>query len=364
MQNYLSRSFLQIANNKLTIGFYDVAGTLATTVDVAYQDKPFNCSLDYAKWSNALSKLQGNDITVQLTNSGKGFTLSTASSSDKISLAINNNAKSVDVDNLLQQASTQCLCWIDISNDSFTKSLELIMQIFAIAKLDHNAVKFNAITNDFIYADRSVILHIGADKVNSTGNVSFLLDKITIPLILQLSKFGVDDQGNTVSNKVYCNATCSQYCWSDMTTKLLFSTIPSELAFPTEAEENSLVPQGGISTVQLNSQQLLTALDFFAGFYEGSVWKPLTFQFVKGKGLNLHYKSVTTEINKAVDCDITTDAEFTFSSEIITLLLKACSSWFTESKTVQIVYDSNPSSPSAVFKIGGMCKAICAKLMD
>ena len=83
---------------------------------------------------------------------------------------------------------------------------------------------------------------------------------------------------------------------------------------PEEEEIDEISPhegEPGWGSFKMNLAALRQSLDFFKGFYEGSQWRPITFENNGGE-VNLRYKSATSNIFKSLETDEASTTQCSF----------------------------------------------------
>ena len=166
-----------------------------------------------------------------------------------------------------------------------------------------------------IYAVRSIILrtffkHQLSDQLFSMLDGDYIyLHKYTISLINHLynlnSRFNFSEDYSTIY-------------WENEDSVLILTQPRVTLEIPTDEELECFVPNnesaGSFST---DIEELKDALNFFEGFYAGSVWKPIRFEISAGKEVELKYTHPSANITKALSASGTQDGTFALDSETL-----------------------------------------------
>lgn len=356
-----TKTYFSLGQGYLTIFFHGARGALKTriaTPEISSDDMQY-FQIDYNKWLNALSKLSfADEITFNLT--AKSLKIGTEGSSDSISLGIiSYDASSSEAANI----SSFIECRKPSEN---TRNLELSKELMDAIQVTNSmfssAGKNNAValkTDALVYSDRSIVLHVRlADQSAFLGDRAIVnLHKFVTGFMLQAFKF---------NNSFVFDSSYELVYWHDSDTSVIIASERCEIAIPSDEELRMIMPaadsEKGIFSI--GHRELYTSLEFFSGFYEASVWKPITFLLEKNEA-KLYYKHPTTEISKTlegVEIKYPLDGEFLIVSEMLSRLLqKSIDSSADENVSVEFTYDAQ--APGVHCVIGNAYDVVFAKLV-
>ncbi len=353
--NYLSASFTKtyfaIGDNKLVVFFKGAKGALKTEIAIEAPEAVHIFQIDYSKWTNALSKLSFSDeITCNLTE--KFFRVSIAGNDDTITLGITTHAEgSSEAETVTSfiEAKKDIKHVLNVTPE-LGATIALANSMFA-TQGSNNAIAFTADGN-IIYADRSIVFQAPIDLggfVESTKPVE--LHRFSAGFILQAMRFGTRFEFNGGNDVIYWGS-------DDKSTTVTLASEPCEIAIPSPADIEMIKPKNG-GSFMIDHRDLYNALDFFNGFYEASVWKPITFSL--GAESKLHYKHPTTEVFKKLDIENASEGSFVVGSETLTkLLASSIDRMDNEECLVHFEYDEEAAGVHC--RIGDLYNVIFAKL--
>lgn len=314
--NYLSSSFTKtyfaIGDGKFTVFFRGAKGALKFSFGIAVSADTKVFQVDYVKWLNAITKLSfADEVTLSLTE--KSLKISLPSSTDMISLGIisyaSDSSEAVVLKTFIEENA--------IASNKLSLQADLAEAISATSSMFSSAGHNNAIAlkrKSIMYADRSIVLEASFDNA-----IEFIkegeaveLHKYSAGFMLQALKFGSDFFFSDDKSTIYWQST-------DGNMSVVLITEACEIAIPTSDELASIRPTSG-GSFDIDHRELYNALEFFNGFYEASVWKPITFD-IGLKETRLHYKHPTTEISKELNVSANAISNFAIGSENLSRLL-------------------------------------------
>jgi hypothetical protein len=185
---------------------------------------------------------------------------------------------------------------------------------------NNNAIAITP-SGNVMYADRSVVYRAQIRDMETIFPIKqpislISIHKYVIGLIQVLSgKIGapVDLEFNVAHDVI---------SYISENTRLILASEPTDINIPTEAEWESLLPSPH-NSASASANEVRSALAFFSGFYEASVWKPIQIVFDEN-GSYLYYKHPTTEIKKEIDTmKITAPGSAVISSEVLEKILNS-----------------------------------------
>lgn len=362
LNSAFGRISFKISRQGMRIFLNGGTGAFQLDLPVEFDDDPFYFSVDYNKYTTAIHKYDASPIiTFNIKNNtikiGDGIT------PDSISLSISSldytSNEALMINNYLDDKVSAFLS----INNKLTVTNQLIEYLTLANSLfiAQGVVNSVGISKDnLIYADRIAILRAFFDNSLDDELFSTLpedesyiyVHSFIISLIQTLYKHDSNFYFSDDYEKIY---------WKDEHACLVITSEPRELSIPTEEQLEEFAPINGCS-VMTNLQTLKTSLNFFTGFYEGSVWKPITFVFKAGENPYLRYQHPSAEITKTLaietpDTQVET-ATFMLESESLRKVINK----LDEKSEVVITYDND--SPGVLFNVEDKCKIIFAKLED
>lgn len=337
-------------------GQYGVFQTTIPTTSTTL-DKPTYFSVDFNKWQIALQKFEDSSSIV-LEFTPNLLKITSSDSSDVINLGVlyfkEDAPEAIVLDNFLTSKREE------ISNKhriTFTPevvdALNFADSLFTSSTSQANSVGLGQC--NVIYSDRSAVLKI-ALKDSLPSELFIDSDYIYIhSTTIKLLNYLIPS-----SNELLFNEDFGTFYWEDVNSAIYMVSSDRKIALPSDEEFQAILPQGdGCFNTKLTT--LRQGLDFFTGFYEGSMWKPITFKAERGKEVLLHYHHPTAEITKELDGVVgTEDGIFTVDSEtlrkIITKLLLN-----DPEATLKVSYDED--GPGILLEAPA-CLALVSKLED
>lgn len=370
LYSYLSAEFTKtyfaVGEGYLTIFFHGARGALKTRISIPATANSSGVNyfqVDYGKWLNAISKLSfADEIVFNLT--AKYLKIGTEGSSDSISLGIisyeEDSSEAINISSFIEHRKPLVDTASLVVDKDLADALQVTTSIFSSAA-QNNAVALKK--ESVMYADRSIILKV---LTGSRGNFLKNRDSVGIHkfvggFILQAMRFNTEFLFDENYETVY---------WEDSNSCAIIASERCVIELPTDEELSAFIPQEdsekGRLTVGQNS--LYASLEFFNGFYEASVWKPITF-LCKKDTVKLYYKHPTTEVSKSLDTASVVqsmDAEFPIMSELLSKLLQkaidSVDSSDVDTEQVTITYDE--AAPGIHCVIGNSYDVVFAKLVQ
>lgn len=369
LYSYLSaeftKTYFSIGDGHLTIFFHGARGALKTQIPVplSAEESTKYFQVDYGKWLNAVSKLSfADEIVFNLT--AKYLKISTEGSTDSISLGIvsyeEDSSEAFNIRGFIESKKPV------VNSSSLTMDKELADALLVTNSIFSSAAQNNAVAlkkDSVMYADRSIILKVlvGARDEFLKDRDSVGIHKFVSGFLLQAMRFNTNFIFDEHYEIVY---------WEDENTKVVVASERCVIALPSDEELAMFIPQEDAAQgkFSIGQNSLYESLEFFNGFYEASVWKPITF-LCKDNKAKLYYKHPTTEVSKNLDTaefSQNMNAEFPIVSELLSKLLqKAIDSSDSEdvdSQKVTITYDEEAAGVHCV--IGNSYDVVFAKLVQ
>lgn len=366
LYSYLSAEFTKtyfaLGDGYLTIFFHGARGALKTkiaTPEVKTEETQY-FQIDYNKWLNALSKLSFAD-EIELSLTAKFLKIGIEGSSDSIVLGIisyePDSSEASNISSFIETKTPVTKATMSLTRE-VADALQVTNTMFTSAG-KNNAVAIRE--NSIVYSDRSIVL-----QVRVADQSAFLQDRACVNLhkfvagfMLQAMRFNADfsfDQDYELIS------------WKDSDTQVLIVSERCEIALPSDEEILMIQPnetsKKGVFSIPQHA--LYNSLEFFNGFYEASVWKPITFLIENGSA-KLYYKHPTTEISKVLDAkvEIAQDGEFPIVSEMLSKLLqKAMDSASGEEAETLVTFTYDAEAPGVHCAIGSAYDVVFAKLVQ
>ncbi len=367
LQNYLSsllsgRMYVKASKDEMVlyIGSNQGAYKVSLKVSDAEDFEPSYFSVDVAKWMNTLDKYSfASRISFQLK--GTSLVIGEEGSRDTISLGTIYLDPASDEINCLEN-------FVELNSENVNTEIKLssglIKDTECAASLFMQQGSNNSIgvsSSKIIYSDRATVLvtFLEEDPFEREQNAFIPIHKNIINLFPLLS---------SENSRVFTNEDFSEFYFEDDTSKGILASRDCEIEIPTEEEIEGISPQENSSSwgfFKTNLAVLRQSLDFFKGFYEGSQWRPITFENDGGE-VNLRYKSATSNIFKSLETTEASDVSCSFDlcSDIVEKIAnKALSRLGTDSE-VTIDYDSESVGTRITISDNGKIKyqAVLAKL--
>lgn len=307
----LTKTYMSVGDNSFILFFKGIRGALKTTIQIDAPSPALLFQVDYGKWTNALGKMTfAKEICIEVTNKHLRIS-SSKESNDIISLGITtyppSSSEELTLKSFVETARDQLSSMMKFEyTDTLGGTLLLTNMMFS-ATGNNNSIELS--DGKVTYADRSIVLQSHVDELNAVTK-PVLVHKYLIGLLNIVSRF---------SRQFYYDPKTQTMFWDDGTdTMFVFASEPCEIQIPTEEDLEQNIRPKRPHFAEIDSQQLFNALNFFEGFYEGTVWKPLTFE-TREDNFQLWYRHPSTEINKLID-PIKHNAEgetFTIASEML-----------------------------------------------
>ena len=367
LQNYLSsllssRMYVKASKTEMVLYIGSNQGAYKISLKVCDADnfEPTYFSVDVAKWMNTLDKYSfASRISFQLK--GTSLVIGEEGSRDTISLGTIYLDPSSDEINCLEN-------FIELNSESVNTEIKLsaglIKDIECAASLFMQQGSNNSIgvsSSKIIYSDRATVLttFLEEDPFEHEQNTFIPIHKNVINLFPLLSG---------ENSRIFTNEDFSEFYFEDDTSKGILASRDCEIEIPTEEEIEGISPREDRPSwgfFKANLATLRQSLDFFKGFYEGSQWRPITFENINGE-VNLRYKSATSNIFKSLE---TTEASlsqcsFDLCSDIVEKITNKALSRLGADSQITVDYDDESVGSRVTISDGDKIKyqAVLAKL--
>lgn len=339
VSNLLTRAFFKIESGNFSFMLRGSKGMSKTNIPIDYDGDTIYFSVDFAKWQTSLQKFSFSD-SIDISVKDSILTISTSSSPDKINLGIvkydADSSEASVIDNYLTSKKKEIIS----DNKSITLTDELISNLHLTDNLFSTQNRVNSVAlfkDSVMYSDRSVVVKIAlenplADELFEDMNE----DESCIYLHSNFLKlFNIFKKTN---DTVYFSSDFEQIYWADDDTEISIETEPHQVAIPSEEQFESIKPQDKSLNFVSTLKNIKSSIDFFNGFFEGSAWKPLTFNVEKGNGVVLTYRRPTTELTKSIDAEAFGDGNFVIDSETMKKIVSCICERYPEDTTNITIY--------------------------
>ena len=367
LQNYLSsllsgRMYVKASKAEMVlyIGSNQGAYKISLPVSAAEDFEPVYFSVDVAKWMNTLDKYSfASKISFQVK--GTSLVIGEDGSRDTISLGtiyLDQESDEINcLENFVEVNSENVNTEIKLSS-SFIKDVECAASLF-MQQGSNNSIGVSS--SKIIYSDRATVLiaYLEENPFESSQSTFIPIHKNVINLLPLLLPG---------SSRIFTNEDFSEFYFEDDVSKGILASRDCEIEIPTEEEIDEISPhedEPGWGSFKMNLAALRQSLDFFKGFYEGSQWRPITFENNGGE-VNLRYKSATSNIFKSLETDeaSTTPCSFDLCSDIVEKITNKAISRLGTDSAVIIDYDEESIGSRITISDGDKVKyqAVLAKL--
>jgi hypothetical protein len=354
-----TKTYFVVGDNMFTMFFHGRKGAAQTSVVVDCAQPKRYFQIEFAKWTNALSKMDfAKEIHISLTE--KLLRVTIGGSNNIINLGIIGYDKGAPEIELIDEFLPEQQASIGDAGPCMEVTDELVHNIAVATSMFSTVGKNNAIAiqnSGVLYADRSLVLKAKQDLSGllPSDDDLMLLHKYTVGAILLAQKASPYFQFSSDLSSCFWSYTSAE----GSTTQFVLVSEPCDISIPTEDELEQIRPSAGCGELRMIAAALLGDLEFFGGFYEASVWKPITFQIVASKEATLYYRHPTTEITRVLtDATGDLDGEFIIGSEALLKLVKAGEG----DSEVVITYDQDSQGVRCL--IGNTFDVVFAKLTE
>jgi len=291
---------------------------------------PLCFSIDITKFLSAIKKMSepSASLRMMLSENPSNITIYSPNSPDKITFSVNffdRNSSEI----------TSLLSFFTEKESLFTTGhmLEITQEILDFASITNTYMstinKNNAIViapDKLMYADRTVIVKMFT-PVSKTSFADIKLHKFIL---------GFMEFITTESNKLVVSNDSSFVKWSseiDPDFQVIMAIDPCVIGIPDQSDIDAITPEDNYREIlEISPTSLMSAIEFFSGLFEASVWKPITFIWKNDvnagtSNMILTYSHPSTEVEKEptgyiIDGTIKSQgATFTLISDSIKTLL-------------------------------------------
>lgn len=332
----LSRFYLQVNKEGIDLFFKDQSGIIKYSLPVTYINAPVAAktfSIDYTKFLNSLLRFQIEGALLSLTDTSLIIVdINVAAISVKLSATVSSEslneileAKERDIPKLIEYSHG------DELNDIFHLT----------SKLMNNGNPNNCLAiidgDVATYADRSLIY-------KEKCKTDFLDAMVSIHSYL--IGFIINTQHHLEAKYYFDFINNALFFKSKDVQAYLLSEKP-DVSIPSDKDLEDIRPDiadKDTNLFEIPIIELINSLDFFEGFFERDVWKPITFSFKKNEQ-KLCYESPLTSVEKPFENMLFTikhETEFTLMS---TPLQSVLSSILDKNPEAMISIKEKPNMP-------------------
>jgi hypothetical protein len=287
---------------------------------------------DFSKFLNSLTKIKVQDSFILQISDKSLIVKSDLERADKIQLSIATvePTQLATIEGLIPTLNLESLQKFPVDEDTeaFFKSSIALMTSFSTESsvfLDQGSG---------IYADRSIIFKMPLNA--QLNNVYFNMNTLKSLLLYK-----------SINNKFYFDREKNGFFWEseDKRMQSFWLQESSVVDLPSASDLEELSPAES-NVLIFNSEVLKDSIDFFNGFYEGSVWKTIAFDL---NNMIMSYSSVMSDIEKGIEVVETKWLVAPHKFSIIADSLKAILSSQDGETLITMISDSTTGA-GAVFK--------------
>ena len=357
LSGVFSRLYFKIGGRELVYLLRGGTGVYRIKLDIDCDEAPRYFAVDYNKWQMALIKF---DWASELIFDVKENSLSIMSNKGRaggvISLGISNfnstSSEALVVEKFLETKKNELSNGKTVDfTEEIVSDLAFADNFFAIQASKVNSVGLGK--NCVLYSDRATVLklHLSEDLPDEIfeglGEDYIYIHSFIIKLLKSLT---------TTNSTVLFNRDFGSLYWEDDSSALFIVSDEREVAFPTEEQWEMIKPSKDCGVV-IGTELLKKGLEFFTGFYEGSMWKPISFSLGTQESF-LTYKHPTSEVVRPLE-DVTgnVDGSFNVDSETLRKIVSKIDD--SHIKELNLYYDDE--APGIYIEAGDM-EAVMSKL--
>jgi hypothetical protein len=276
LQTQVSKYYCTVtADKKLKVIIKNGSRSLfETSFSIESSDiKELYFSVDFDKFLNALKKMPG-DVDISIDE--KNFTVVSTVSGDRVTLTItifDATSSEVDLLNTFFESKSK----IFKEGYEFTYN-PFCHYFFNVAQFFMNGIKNNSVAlykNKLLYSDRSIIVSVdfpGEDFIAELKDDYITVHKYIMNFMSLVFKynglFTFSKDKNFVSWK------------ADDDFKAILAIENCIITIPTEDDIKNIAPDSD-DHYEFDDEPFMNAIDFFSGFYDSSIWKPIYITFPK-----------------------------------------------------------------------------------
>lgn len=362
ISSLFTRAYFKVDSNNFTFMLRGQTGVFQTTMTLDIPLDPsedsFYFSIDYSKWQIALQKFE-NTEALNLETTSNLLKISSKDSNDLINLGLltfkEDSSEAVVINNFIASKKAEASSFNKLTiTPTLLNSLNFVDTLFSNQSSQVNSIGLNK--KNIIYSDRATVL-----KINLTSDA--FLENLIIPnneeyIFIHSNTIKLFNLLFKTSGVMYFTDTYDDLYWEDEDSSLYMILEERKVALPTQEEFESIKPQdAGQFEISLGS--IKNGLDFFTGFYEGSMWKPITFEIFPNKEISLHYKHPIAEITKTLNNVVgSKESIFTIDSETLRKILNRASE-----NTGSVIFSYDEDAPG-IYILMGNCEAVLSKLEE
>lgn len=361
LNSVFSKMYLKISKDKFEYILRGATGVFKVSIDIDSDfENPVYLAVDYNKWQMTINKFEFTDeLVFSLKNNILKVTSGEGDRGGVISLgAVNYGSESSEakiINEFLpkkkEELSGEKGVKITFDEEIIT-TLKFMDNFFSIQASKVNSIGLGK--KDIMYSDRATVLRYTLSEELSEEYFKFLkkedyihIHSFVVKLLDLLCK---------TSYEVYFNSDYSSIYWEDDNSSLFLVSEDREVALPTEEQWEMIKPSKN-NSITFSPKSLKDCLNLFIGFYEGSMWKPISFDIATNK-TSLFYKHPTTEVIRDLEgAEGNAEGSFILDSEALRRVVSKADDQKLESMT--IYYDDE--APGVLIEAGDL-EAVLSKL--
>lgn len=361
LNSIFSKMYLKISKDKFEYILRGATGVFKVSIDIESDfENPVYLAVDYNKWQMTINKFEFvKELVFSLKNNVLKVTSNEGDKEGVISLGtVNYNESSSEariINEFLPNKKGELAGEKGIMitfTEEITNTLKFMDNFFSIQASKVNSIGLGK--KDIMYSDRATVLKYTLSEELPKEYFKFLKEEDYIHIHSFVVKL-LDLLCKTSPN-VYFNNDYSSLYWEDDNSALFLVSEDREVALPT-AEQWEMIKPSENNSITFAPSALKDCLNLFIGFYEGSMWKPISFDISTNK-TSLFYKHPTTEVVKDLEgAEGNAEGSFILDSEALRRVVSRADDQKLESMT--IFYDDE--APGVLIKAGDL-EAILSKL--
>jgi hypothetical protein len=338
-----TKAFFKISENRFIFMLRGNNGVLQTSLSIDFTGEPVYYSIEYNKWQTVLQKYSESE-KIDFVISKNTLKITANEDPDLINLSLNiyspDSNEAIIIDDFIRTKREEVIQ----DNKCLTLNEELLSNLNFVDSLFTTQGRVNSVglgIDSIVYSDRALVVKSYLSENFPEELFSSLSDGSGSYIYLHTAIIKLLPLLYRTNTNIYFSRDYNILYWSDDDTEIYIASPDREVVLPTEEEFKNIQPPSGSPTFSIDSGVLSNCLEFFDGFYEGSAWKPITFNINANKDISLYYKHPTTEITKILPGAVcNTDGSFTIDSEMLKKIINRVKDSDAEEK-VNITFDED-----------------------
>jgi len=312
LNNTFTKTFFKVEPHQVSMYLKGPKGILrysfpVQSEEVSPSDEVIYAQLDFPKWNNAILKLRSS-LPIQFEATETAFTLSVGLDTITLGIITYKDITSSEIDIINNFIPNT---WKPVSSlvvDDMLSTLFSVATSVVSPVIKNNAIAIRG--NIVIYSDRSIIVQARYPSQILTSipaTDTIILPKYTVDFMQNARKYNTTFYFSADFNVLFWEANPDLQC--------ILAGDPIEIAIPSPDDIRAITPKDESCEIfEIAYSELKKKLDFFNGFYERSIWKPITFDLQDSQAF-LRFSQQTTELQKEITVRSSASGSFTISSE-------------------------------------------------